>query len=240
MAEEEIVPKVEEVAFAGKLTGSLEDIKSKADALPFFSSKIEDNVISIVKVESRNIKKKPFLFYIVKIRQEGMDVIYSIAPDTSERLRRLTVMKNVASLLSMITDYFQIDQTRFFQYIDSVIDDVLNSLSQSYSTLFNKYDALLTEYREYKRLNLELTAANRNLTIQAAQLKNENDQLKAELNALKTYSDESLMSMVQDWIETHNNSIDIDEFAKNYNVPAPRVEQILDKMVSLGYIELKS
>ncbi len=240
MPEEEIVPKVEEIAFAGKLTGSLDDIKKKTDALPFFSSKIENNEISIVRVESRNIKKKPFLFYIVKIREEGMSVVYSIAPDTSERMRRLSVVKNVASLLSMVTDYYQVDQVRFLQYVDSVIDDVLNGLSQSYSTLFNKYDALLSEYREYKRLNMEITASNRNLAIQASQLKNENNQLRSDLTSLQTYSDESLMSMLQEWISTHNNSIDIDEFAKNYKLPSPRVEQMLDRMVSLGYIELKS
>ncbi len=240
MPEEEIVPKVEEIAFAGKLIGSFEDIKKKVDMLPFFSSKIENSETSIARVESRNIKKKPFLFYIVRIRNEGISIVYSIAPDTSERMRRLAVVKNVASLLSMITDYYQVDQVRFLQYVDSVIDDVLNGLSQSYSTLFNKYDALLSEYREYKRLNMELTASNRNLAIQASQLKNENNQLKGDLATLQTYSDESLMAMLQDWIETHNNSIDIDEFAGNYKLPSPRVEQMLDKMVSLGYIELKN
>lgn len=240
MPEEEIVPKVEEIAFSGKLTGSLDDIKKKVDAIPFFSSKIENGEINIARVESRNIKKKPFLFYIIKIREEGMSIVYSIAPDTSERMRRLSVIKNVASVLSMITDYYEVDQVRFLQYIDSVIDDVLNGISQSYSALFNKYDALLSEYREYKRLNMELAASNRNLAIQATQLKNENSQLHADLSALQTYSDESLMAMLQQWIETHNNSIDVDEFAVTYKLASPRVEQMLDKMVSLGYIELKS
>lgn len=48
------------------------------------------------------------------------------------------------------------------------------------------------------------------------------------------------MAMVGDWIETHSSSIDVDEFAQTYKLSVPRIEQILDKMVSQGYIDLKS
>ncbi|MDE1845691.1 MAG: hypothetical protein KGH53_00180 [Candidatus Micrarchaeota archaeon] len=240
MPEEEIVPKVEEITFSGKLTGTLEQTRQKLAAIPFFSTKINGEELNLAKVESRNIKKKPFLFYLITIRADSVKVVYSIAPDTSEKLRRLYVIKNLASVLSIIYDSYQIDTVKFLQYVDSSIDEMLNSLSQSYSTLFNKYDSLLSEYREMRRLNLELSASNRNLTIQTTQFDEDNKQLNAQLKALQTYSDDALMAMVQDWIETHNNSIDITEFAGNYKIAAPRIEQILDKMVSLGYVELKS
>lgn len=240
MPDEEIVPKVEEINFSGRLTGTLEQAKDKLASIPFFSVKLEGEELEIAKVESRNIKKKPFLFYLITVKKDAVNVIYSIAPDTSEKLRRLYVIKNLASVLSIIYDCYQIDEVKFLQYIDSSIDEMLGSLSQTYSTLFNKYDSQLSEYREMRRLNLELSAANRNLTIQTTQLDEENKQLKDQLKALQTYSDEALMAMAQDWIETHNNSIDITEFAANYKIAAPRIEQILDKMVSLGYVELKS
>ncbi len=240
MAEETPSIKVEEFAITGSITGKLEDILSKISNSPFFSAKIENNELLVTKIESRDINKKPFLFYILAIKEEGMTVTYSIAPDTSEKLRKLTVIKNVAAILSMINENFHVDETKFFQYIDSAIEDVLNSLSQSYSVLFNRYDALVSEYRELKRQNLELIASNRNLTIEAAQLKDENSKLSEELKALQTFSDESLMAMVEDWIIAHNSTIDIDEFAKTYKIPSPRVEQILNKMVSQGYLELKS
>ena len=239
MPEETIAPKVEEVVFAGTINGKIDDLLPLVSQLPAYTAKIEENKLVIARVESRDIHKKPFLFFMFKISESGVEAIYSIAPDTSVRMRRLFVLKNLLSVLSIISDYFKIDEKKFYQYLDSSIDDVLNSLSENYSTIFNRYDALLTEYRELKRLNLELSAANRNLTIQTSQLNEENKQLKAQLEALQTYSDESLMAMIQDWIESHNNSIDIDEFAKIYKVPSPRVEQILNKMVSLGYIELK-
>ncbi len=238
--DEEIIPKVEESKFPGKLLTSLESIAAKVGTLPFFESKIVDGELAIVMVESRNIKKNPFLFYIIKFRQDGVSITYSIAPDTSESMRRLVVIRNLISILSIISADFSIGEVEFFQNVDSVIDKVVAGLSQSYSSIFNKYDSLISEYREVKKLNFELSASNRNLTIQTTQLNDTMKQLRLQLDALQIYSDDAIMVMIQDWIEAHINSIDINEFAKTYKMPPPRVEQVLDKMVSLGYIELKS
>ena len=120
-----------------------------------------------------------------------------------------------------------------------MIDNLINGMSQSYSTLFNKHDALLSEYMELKKLVKELSISNRNLTIQTSQLNDENKLIGEQLKSLQTYSNDALMAMIEDWIEVHNSSIDVGEFSKTYKVPEPRVEQVLDKMVSMGYIELK-
>jgi hypothetical protein len=233
-------PKTEKISFSGKLIGSLDGIRDKIKRVPFYSSKIEGSELVIVRVESRNIHKKPYLFHIISITGNELSVIYSIPHDTSENMRRAVILKNMASLISMISDQYDISEGTFMQYIDSVLDHIINGLSQPYSTLFNKYDVMLGEYRELKRLNLELASSNRNLTIQSAQLNDDNKKLSERLKTLQTYSDGSLMGMVQDWIEVHNNTIDINEFAKNHGVAAPRVEEILDKMVSMGYLSLQS
>jgi hypothetical protein len=236
----EVEPKVEQIVFQGKLLTSFDDIKQKMSSIPFYSLQSEADSLEIVRVESRNIHKKPFLFYIITVKADALELTYSIIPGSSDRMRRATVIKNLASTLSVMKGSFQIDEEKFFQYVDSVIDNLLIGLSQSYSTLFNRYDGLLNEYAEVKKLNSELSASNRNLTIQTSQLNEENKTLTEELKSLQTYSDESLMSMIQDWIEVHNNSIDVGEFSKTYKVLEPRIEQVLDKMVSMGYIELKS
>lgn len=241
MAQEEIdiEPKVEELSFPGKLLTSLEDVKQRLSNIPFYSFQLGDGKLDIIRVESRNIRKKPFLFYIISVKKDSLDVMYSVVPGSSDRLRRATVIKSMASVLSVIKDSFQIEEGRFFQYVDSVIDNLINGLSQSYSTLFNKYDSLLNEYIEVKKLSRELSISNRNLAIQTGQLSEDNKNLTAQLKSLQTYSDDALMAMVEDWIDVHNSSIDVGEFAKNYKVAEPRIEQILDKMVSMGYLELK-
>lgn len=233
-------PKIEEFSIDAKLSGTLEDVKAILGKLPFYSMQSEPTELTLVKVESRNISKKPYLFHVVKIKADNLTVTYSLIPDTSINLRRAEVLKEISAILSMISSKYSIDQSKFIQYTDSVLESLLSGLSQTYTGLYNHYDAMLTDYRELKRLNIEISASNRNLTLQSAQLSDENKVLKEQLGALQKYSDESLMALAEEWITVHNSSIDVVAFAKEHNVSPTRVEQILDKMVSLGYIELKS
>ena len=166
-------PKVEEFAISGKLTGTMSDIKSILEKLPFYEIKADGAEIALVKVESRSINKRPFLFHIIRIKPDQIDIIYSLIPDTSTNLRKADVLKNVSAILSMIADKYSIDQSKYLQYIDSILESLISGLSQNYTTIYNRYDSLLSEYRELKRLNIELSASNRNLTIQSAQLTEE-------------------------------------------------------------------
>ncbi|HUB92764.1 MAG TPA: hypothetical protein VL945_02285 [Candidatus Saccharimonadales bacterium] len=233
-------PKIEKIVFQAKMSGTVDQIRERVKALPFYAIYAQADSITIARIESRNIRKLPYLFYIVEMKPGEMEVSYSIPQEISDIMRRATVLRSISSLISLISDYYTIDQGKFLQYIDSTMDSILKGLSQPYSALFNQYNSLVSEYRALKRLNVELSASNRNLTVQAEQLTEENKKMGEELKKLQKYSDESLMVMVQDWIEVHNNSIDINEFAKSYGIASPRVEEILDKMVSLGYLELRN
>ncbi len=244
MAEEQgkagfIEPDIEEISLKSRLSGSFEEISKRVSSLQFFYAKLDSDGISILRIESRDIQKRPFLFFIIRMTKDNINVQYSIAHDSSPKLRRLYILKNLLAILSLIADIYQADNAELFQHLDSAIEDVTNSITQSYSALFNNYDSLFNEYRELKRLNIVLTASNKNLTVQGMQLSAENKDLKDRMKSLEMYSDESLMVMVQDWIETHDSTIDINDFSKVHKVPPPRVEQILNKMVSLGYIEIK-
>ncbi|MEM3841302.1 MAG: cell division protein ZapB [Candidatus Micrarchaeaceae archaeon] len=242
MAEESpgfVEPDVDRFHVNGTLLGTFEGIASRLTSLQLFYIKDSGSSLSIARVESRDIQKRPFLFFIITFSRDGIDVQYSIAKDSSPKMRRLYVVKSLASVLSLISDQYQPEGSSIFQLIEASIDDVLGSLSQSYSTLFNNYSALLNEQRELKRLNIELTAANRNLTVQATQLSSQLKDLQSRLSELESYSDESLMVMIEEWLESHDSAIDINEFAKNYKTNPTRVEQVLNKMVSLGYIELR-
>jgi hypothetical protein len=234
-----IEPKTDGMEMKARLAGSFDDIYKRFSNLQLFSVSKTQAGIKLLRVESRDIQKRPFLFMIIDLHPDKVVVDYTIALDSSPKLRRLFVLKTVLSVLSLASDLYVIDNTELFQYLDSAIDDVLNSITQSYSSLFNNYDSLFNEYREIKRLNIELAASNKNLTVSATQLNDENKELKTQLQALQAYSDSALMVMVQDWLESHDATIDINEFAKNFKMTPTRVEQILNSMVSLGYIELK-
>lgn len=232
-------PNVEEFDIEGKLMGDVQSIKAKFQNLPFYLVKLDGNELSLIKVESRSITKRPYLFHIIKITPDKVSLIYSYIQDTSVNLRRAEVLKNLSDIMVMVSDQYSLNQAKLLQYVDSALSNLISGLSQNYTTLYNRYDSLLTEYRELKRLNIELSASNRNLTIQSSQIGDENKTLKTQLSALQKFSDESLMALIEEWLTVHNNYIDIMEFSKSNNVSPTRIEQMLDKMVSLGYIEVK-
>lgn len=232
-------PKTEKIVFSGKMIGSFKEIKSRVDKIPFYSSKLEEKQLTIVRVESRNIRKAPYLFYIIIIRDDSITVIYSLPYDASGSMRRAQILKDLAGLISVTADHYFVNEGAFFQYVDSVLDSILSGLSKEYSTLFNNYESLLNEYRETKKLNIELSSSNRNLTVDASHLSQENKILGDKLGKLQKYSDEYLMAAIEDWLEVHNSTIDINEFSKAYDIISTRVEEILDKMVSTGYLQLK-
>ncbi|MGC8669656.1 MAG: cell division protein ZapB [Candidatus Micrarchaeia archaeon] len=242
MAEENqgiVEPSTDQIVLKGNLISTFDAMASRISTLQVFTIKYSSDELSIARIESRDIQKRPFLFMVFLFSKNSITINYTIPLDSSPKLRRLYVIKVLLNILSLVADLYSVDNAELFQYTDSSIDEVLNSLSQSYSALFNNYDSLFNEYRELKRLNLELTASNKNLTVQVQQLSAENKSLSERLKVLEAYSDDSLMVMVEDWIEAHDSTIDINEFAQNFKVTPTRVEQILNKMVSLGYITLK-
>ena len=232
-------PKIEELSIEGKLSGTIDDARAALGSIPFYYVKKSADSLDLIRVESRSINHRPYLFHIISIRADRIDMTYSLVPDSSTSLRRAAVLKSLAAVISMLGARYSLDQLKFVQYIDSVLDNLLSGLSQNYTTLYNRYDSLLTEYRELKRLELEVSASNRNLTIQSSQLADENKSLKSQVDELMKYSDPALMALVEEWITVHNGSIDIIEFSKSHSVVPTRVEQVLDKMVSMGYLELK-
>jgi len=234
-----IEPTVESITIKGTLLGTFDVMAGRLSTLQMFFIRATSNDLTIIRVESRNIQRKPYLFMIFRFEKDRISIDYSIAHGTSEKLRKLYILRNLVAVLSLISDVYEADSAELFQHLDSSMDEVLGMMSQDYGTMLNQFDSVRNEYKQLKRLNIELTNSNKNLSVGAAMIKAENDQLKARLKQLETYSDESLMALVEEWLDAHEGLIDINEFAENYKIAPPRVEQILNKMVSLGYIEMK-
>jgi hypothetical protein len=234
-----VEPKTEEITVRARLLGGFEGIARRLSGVETLEIEKGDSLLRVVRVESRDIQKRPFLFVMMELGADRLTVSYTVAADSSPKLRRMVALKEALSVLSLITDLYSVDNAELFQCLDSAVDELSASLSQSYSSLFNSYDAIFNEYKELRKINVELTAANKNLSVQASQLSEENKAFAARVKELEGYSDDSLMVMAEEWLEAHNSEIDVGEFSRVYKLSPTRVEGILNKMVSLGYIELK-
>jgi len=85
----------------------------------------------------------------------------------------------------------------------------------------------------------DLSDANSALSKENYELKNKNDELVLRVKELESYSDPVLSLKIQEWLSEHKGEINIADFAKVYNVSETRVEQLLNKLVTEGYLETK-
>jgi hypothetical protein len=234
---EERKPVVYSFFIPAKIVSSLNDISLKLKTLNFLGTSQKEDSLVVYNIETKDIKKEPYLFYIFEFKKEGIEINYSVIPDISPKQRRLVVAKVLLDILVILKEDVEVDSAKLYSFISSSIQDFLSSIPQNYETLFGKYDSLLESYKELQRNLLSFQNSNKMLSLKITELLEKNAELEARIRKLETLSDEVLMLKIQDWLQTHNGTIDIGEFSAVYKVPETRVEEILNKMISLGYIQ---
>jgi len=234
---EERKPVVYSFFIPAKIVSSLNDISLKLKTLNFLGTSQKEDSLVVYNIETKDIKKEPYLFYIFEFKKEGIEINYSVIPDISPKQRRLVVAKVLLDILVILKEDVEVDSAKLYSFISSSIQDFLSSIPQNYETLFGKYDSLLESYKELQRNLLSFQNSNKMLSLKITELLEKNAELEARIRKLETLSDEVLMLKIQDWLQTHNGTIDIGEFSAVYKVSETRVEEILNKMISLGYIQ---
>jgi len=234
---EEGKPVVYSFFIPAKIVSSLNDISLKLKTLNFLSTTQKEDSLVVYNIETKDIKKEPYLFYIFEFKKEGIEINYSVIPDISPKQRKLVITKVLLDILVILKEDVEVDSAKLYSFISSSIQDFLSSIPQNYETLFGKYDSLLESYKELQRNLLSFQNSNKMLSLKITELLEKNAELEARIRKLETLSDEVLMLKIQDWLQTHNGTIDIGEFSAVYKVPETRVEEILNKMISLGYIQ---
>jgi len=199
----------------------------------------DPNTLLVLNVESRDISNNPYLFSICYFRRNALDVVYTIPPGVSPKLRRLELVKFAFNLLTLSSEQHQIDMKHLYQFLESTLDDMNQYVSADFQKLYSSYDSLQTDAASVKKKLKELADANANLTKDNYELKNQLDELLMRIQSLERYSDDVLAVKIQQWLGEHSGEINLSEFAKVNGVSEARVEQILNQMVSAGYLETR-
>lgn len=207
---------------------------SKASSLDIAE---EENQIAALNIESRDIRKSPYLFSIIYFREREIEVLFSIIPEVSPRKRKIDVLKYFLNILTLVEPGYEIDYKQFYQIIQNSLKDITEYATSNYDEIYSKYDILHNEFTNLKKKNVELNDRLAKLSKEAIELKAKDDELQVRLKQLETPSDETLKLKIQEWLEVHHNEINISEFAKTYKVMESRVEQLLNAMVMQGYLE---
>lgn len=239
VAETAGAPQVDGFKIKGTLRkGKLKDLTAVLGSISFLEIAPEKDVVNVIYVESRDINKNPYLFSIVKLKEDEVEVMYTIPPEVGPRKRRVDVIRYLLNILSLVDASFTVDNKTLYQLIESSIKELSNSVTMDYTKLYTSYDSLKKQAKDYKKKIDRLTEQNEALTSQNYDLKTHNDELLLRLKELEGLSDDALRAKLQEWIVEHDGSINISEFTRLYKVSDARAEEMLNKLVSEGYLEV--
>jgi regulator of replication initiation timing len=231
-------PQVDGFKLKGKLTGSLKDITNLLRSISFLEVAPEKDMVNVIYVESRDINKSPYLFSIVKMKEDEVEVVYSIPPEIGPKKRRVDVASYLLNILSLVESAYEVDNKTLYQLVENSITDLAGSVTMDYSKLYTAYDSLKKEVDDYRKKVDRLNDQTQALTTKNYELKTQNDDLRLRVQELEALSDDALRAKLQEWISEHNGSIVVPEFTRLYKVSDARVEEMLNKLVSEGYLEV--
>ncbi len=233
-------PQVDAFSIKGKMTGSKKDITSVLSSVSFLEVATEKDAINAVYVESRDINKEPYLFSIIRIREDVMEVVYSIPQEIAPRKRKVDMIRYLLNILTLINDFYQVDIKVIYQLMETAVKDISESVTMEYSKLYTAYDSLKKENQDLKKKVTRLSEENTALTSKTYELKAKSDEVEVELSKYRTLSDEVLRAKLQEWILEHAGEINVIEFAKIHHVTESQVEMQLNKLVNEGYLAVLS
>jgi DNA-binding IscR family transcriptional regulator len=207
--------------------------------LAFLELNVDKDSLVVLNVESRDIQKNPYLFSIITFKPDMIEAKYTCLANMSPKKRRIEVLRHFLNLLTLTEECYDIRLAEVFQLLESSISNMTEYVSSDYDKLYSTYDSLKTEHANLQKKVRDLTDSNASLSKENYELKSKNDDITLRLRGLETFSDQVLSLKIQEWLSEHKGEINIADFSKVYNVPENRVEQMLNKMVTEGFIELK-
>lgn len=230
-------PQVAGFRIPAKRIKDLSEITSALSLLSSIQLAVESDYVAALNVESRDIRKNPYLFSTVYFRPNEIEIVYTIVPGISKRKRSIEVLKYFLNVLTLMGQTYEIDHKQFYQIVRNALTEITEFATSTYDEIYAKYDVLNNESLSFQRKIEGLNASLAKLTKEVVELKAKNDELTLKLKELESPSDDTLKVKIQEWLDLHNNEINITEFAKIYNVLESRVEHLLNSMVTQGNLE---
>ncbi len=233
------VPTVGGFRLVAERIKGVNELSMRFAEISFLEMTADKDTLSVLNVESRDLRKDPALFSIIKFGPSRIEVTYTCLANNSPKKRRLEVLRHSLNMLTIADDCYEVDMKQIHQLLESAITDMAEYVSTDYEKLFSLYDSLKTDHAAIQKKARDMTESTSQLSKENYDLKNKNDELTLRLKNLETLSDPVLSLKIQEWLAEHKGEINISDFSRVFNVPETRVEQMLNKLVTEGYLEAK-
>jgi hypothetical protein len=215
------------------------ELSKNFSELSFLEMSVEKDALYVLNVESRDIQKNPFLFSIITFGPANVEAKYTCLANMSPKKRRIEVLRHFLNLLTLSEGAYEVNMSEIFQLLEASVSDMIEYVSSDYDKLYSAYDNIKPEQAMLSKKVKDLADGNSALSKENYDLKGKNDELSLKLKSLETFSDPVLSLKIQEWLSEHKGEVNIADFSKVYNVPESRVEQILNKLVTEGFIEVR-
>lgn len=236
-------PGVDSFKIGGKLKGTLKDVANMLSSISFLEVAMESNAVNSAYVESRDINNRPYLFSVMKIKKNEIDVVYSIPPTVAPNKRKIDVIRQLLNMLSVIDKCYEIDHKTTYNLIEKAIKDVGELIDKKSSAIYVEYDTIKNENIILKKKVRILDKEVDKLKSQIYELKEQNNEMILKLKKYDSPSDETVKVRIQEWIKDHKGTINIPDFVSVYLSKSKngetRVEQLLNELVTAGYLSMK-
>ncbi|OIO21805.1 hypothetical protein COV61_01555 [Candidatus Micrarchaeota archaeon CG11_big_fil_rev_8_21_14_0_20_47_5] len=237
--EEAVPPKVSGLSLECKRLSSTREIFESLSSLSFLELLQEEDAVVAINVESRDIRRNPYLFSICYFRPLKIEIIYTYTAGMSPKKRRLDILRYLLNLLTLTSSRHEIDMRQAYQLLEDAISEMNEYVTSDYDKLYSVYDNMKNEITTMQKKLAELRGANALLSKENYDLKLVRDELQLKVSAAQAMSDDVLAAKIQEWVSEHDSEINITEFSKTFNVPETRVEQMLNRLVSEGYLSAR-
>ncbi len=230
-------PHVDGFKIAGSVKGTLKRVAELVSEISFLEVALEKEAVNLAYVESRDINKQPYLFSIMKFKDDGVDVLYSVPAEIAPRKRRMDVIRYLLNILTLIEKEYVVENKVIYQLIESSLKELTESTNIEYSKLYTAYDNLKKDNEQLQRRIDRLEEQVSNLNTKNYDLQGKNDEFTLRLKQLESMPAGILKAKIQEWITEHNGEISVFEFSKVYRVNEALVEEALNQLVNEGYLE---
>ncbi|VVB66633.1 Uncharacterised protein [Candidatus Gugararchaeum adminiculabundum] len=233
-------PRVDGFKLPAKRIDDLDDIAAELASLSYLEIAQQSQDLMLINVESRDIQKNPYLFSIVYLKPQEIQVMYTYVPGQSPKKRRVQVLKYFLNLITLLDGkHYQIDQKQVYQILHHAMDEITEFVTADYDKIFAEYDNVKNEVTILQKKTNALIDGNDRLSKENIDLKGKNDDLVLRIRELETFSDEVITLKIQEWLSEHSNEINIGDFSKVHKMSETRVEQVLNRMITNGLIEAR-
>ncbi len=224
------------IKISARLKASLASVAKKLNQFKkVLVGKTKDRV-SIAYIEKLDINREPKEFFIINFSKDGITVDYVIPENVPPSVRRWTVLRKAFPIITSVSGLYDIDVEALLNTVELALQDMISLIPKDSKALYVENDKLKNKISELEAKLENCLKSKEEISTKLYETTTKLTECRAKLKEYETYPDELLKSKIITWIKEHDGEIDIEEFARVFNVPETKVSQLLKELVDENYI----